>query len=59
MVYEISHTLGNQSEYVAANSPAEAIEKLKKEINLSFFFTLIYNIYRIESVYNEYVRYYN
>lgn len=29
MVYEISHTLGNQSEYVAANSPAEAIEKLK------------------------------
>ena len=30
MVYEISHTLGNQSEYVAANSPADAIEKLKK-----------------------------
>ena len=30
MVYEISHTLGNQSEYVAANSPAEAIEKLKE-----------------------------
>ena len=29
MVYEISHTLDNQSEYVAANSPAEAIEKLK------------------------------
>ena len=29
MVYEISHTLGNQSEYVAANSPADAIEKLK------------------------------
>ena len=29
MVYEISHTLANQSEYVAANSPAEAIEKLK------------------------------
>lgn len=30
MVYEISHTLGNQSEYVAAYSPAEAIEKLKE-----------------------------
>lgn len=29
MVYEISHTLDSQSEYVAANSPAEAIEKLK------------------------------
>lgn len=30
MVYEISHTLDNQSEYVAANSPADAIAKLKK-----------------------------
>lgn len=30
MVYEISHTLSNQSEYVAANSPADAIEKLKE-----------------------------
>ena len=32
MVYEISHTLGNQSEYVAANSPADAIEKLNDRI---------------------------
>lgn len=31
MVYEISHTLDSQAEYVAADSPAEAIEKLKKE----------------------------
>lgn len=31
MVYEISHTLDSQVEYVAADSPAEAIEKLKKE----------------------------
>ena len=29
-LYEISHTLGNQLEYVAAYSPAEAIEKLKE-----------------------------
>lgn len=31
IVYEISHTLDSQAEYVAADSPAEAIEKLKKE----------------------------
>lgn len=30
MVYEISHTLDSQAEYVAADGPTEAIEKLKK-----------------------------
>ena len=31
MVYEIAHTLDSQVEYVAADNPVEAIEKLKKE----------------------------
>lgn len=30
-VYEISHTLSNQSDYVAASNPVDAIDKLKKD----------------------------
>ena len=37
MVYEISHTLDSQPEYVAANSPADAIEKLKKTYTTDSF----------------------